>query len=34
MHASINWTDWSVFNKLVAYFPGEQKLSAAWNPIW
>ncbi|MBZ4679366.1 MAG: aromatic hydrocarbon degradation protein [Shewanella sp.] len=25
MHASINWTDWSVFNKLVAYFPGEQK---------
>lgn len=25
MHASINWTDWSVFNKLVAYFPGDQK---------
>ncbi|MGI2855635.1 outer membrane protein transport protein [Shewanella algae] len=25
MHASINWTDWSVFNKLVAYFPGEHK---------
>lgn len=25
MHASINWTQWSVFDQLVAYFPGEQK---------
>ncbi|MCT7942280.1 outer membrane protein transport protein [Shewanella holmiensis] len=25
MHASVNWTQWSVFDQLVAYFPGEQK---------
>jgi len=25
MHASVNWTDWSVFDQLVAYFPGEVK---------
>jgi len=25
MHASINWTQWSVFDELVAYFPGETK---------
>ncbi|MCL1142880.1 outer membrane protein transport protein [Shewanella gaetbuli] len=25
LHASINWTQWSVFDELVAYFPGEQK---------
>jgi len=25
MQASVNWTDWSVFDQLVAYFPGEQK---------
>ncbi|QYJ85819.1 outer membrane protein transport protein [Shewanella mesophila] len=25
MHGSINWTQWSVFDELVAYFPGEQK---------
>lgn len=25
MHASVNWTDWSVFDQLVAYFPGENK---------
>lgn len=25
MHASVNWTQWSVFDELVAYFPGEQK---------
>ncbi|QLE87239.1 MULTISPECIES: outer membrane protein transport protein [Shewanella] len=25
MHASINWTQWSVFDELVAYFPGDQK---------
>ncbi|KIO37703.1 outer membrane protein transport protein [Shewanella sp. cp20] len=25
MHASVNWTQWSVFDRLVAYFPGEQK---------
>ncbi len=25
MHASINWTQWSVFDELVAYFPGEVK---------
>ncbi|QUN06126.1 outer membrane protein transport protein [Shewanella yunxiaonensis] len=25
MQASVNWTDWSVFDELVAYFPGEQK---------
>ncbi|WP_112354006.1 outer membrane protein transport protein [Shewanella benthica] len=25
MHASVNWTQWSVFDELVAYFPGEVK---------
>lgn len=25
MHASVNWTDWSVFDQLVAYFPGDVK---------
>ncbi|MBQ4890044.1 outer membrane protein transport protein [Shewanella sp. MMG014] len=25
MHASVNWTQWSVFDELVAYFPGETK---------
>lgn len=25
IHASVNWTDWSVFDRLVAYFPGEVK---------
>ena len=25
MHASVNWTDWSVFERLVAYFPGDVK---------
>ena len=25
MHTSINWTQWSVFDELVAYFPGETK---------
>ncbi|MEZ9539979.1 outer membrane protein transport protein [Shewanella sp. 10N.286.51.B8] len=25
MHASVNWTQWSVFDELVAYFPGEIK---------
>ncbi|MGL5146373.1 MAG: outer membrane protein transport protein, partial [Plesiomonas shigelloides] len=25
LHASINWTQWSVFDRLVAYFPGETK---------
>ena len=25
MHASINWTEWSTFERLVAYFPGEVK---------
>ncbi|NKF52352.1 outer membrane protein transport protein [Shewanella sp. WXL01] len=25
MHASVNWTQWSVFKELVAYFPGETK---------
>ncbi|GIU51773.1 outer membrane protein transport protein [Shewanella sp. KT0246] len=25
MHASVNWTQWSVFEELVAYFPGENK---------
>ncbi|NMH66378.1 outer membrane protein transport protein [Shewanella salipaludis] len=25
MHASVNWTQWSVFEQLVAYFPGEVK---------
>ena len=25
MHASVNWTQWSVFEELVAYFPGEIK---------
>ncbi len=25
MHASVNWTDWSAFDQLVAYFPGEVK---------
>jgi len=25
IHASINWTQWSVFDELVAYFPGETK---------
>jgi long-chain fatty acid transport protein len=25
MHASINWTQWSVFDELVAHFPGETK---------
>ncbi|MBB1362257.1 outer membrane protein transport protein [Shewanella sp. SR44-4] len=25
MHASVNWTEWSVFEQLVAYFPGDVK---------
>ncbi|MBT1446520.1 OmpP1/FadL family transporter [Shewanella sp. JM162201] len=25
LHASINWTQWSVFDQLVAYFPGDTK---------
>ena len=25
MHASINWTEWSTFERLVAYFPGDVK---------
>ncbi|QFU25129.1 outer membrane protein transport protein [Shewanella eurypsychrophilus] len=25
MHASVNWTQWSVFDELVAYFPGDVK---------
>ncbi|MCG9697782.1 outer membrane protein transport protein [Shewanella sp. Isolate11] len=25
MHASVNWTQWSVFEELEAYFPGQQK---------
>lgn len=25
MHASVNWTQWSVFDELVAYFPGDIK---------
>lgn len=25
MHGSVNWTEWSVFDQLVAYFPGDVK---------
>ncbi|MGX9461029.1 outer membrane protein transport protein [Shewanella sp. A14] len=25
MHASVNWTEWNVFEQLVAYFPGDVK---------
>ncbi|GGB68926.1 OmpP1/FadL family transporter [Shewanella inventionis] len=25
VHASVNWTEWSTFERLVAYFPGEVK---------
>ena len=25
LHASVNWTQWSVFKELVAYFPGDVK---------
>ena len=25
VHASVNWTQWSTFDRLVAYFPGEIK---------